>query len=79
MYGISITDTVSTNVTNTAPTNVTNTLSISSGDKKVRYIMDCDILHTFLLAIILLFIIGIICYHYIKYRLKRKNIDTLIM
>ena len=48
-----------TNVTNTISTNVTSTMSISSDDKKVRYKMDCYILHTFLLVTILLFMIAI--------------------
>ena len=34
--------------------------------KKVRYQIDCYILHTILLAIILLLIIITICYHYAK-------------
>ena len=38
--------------------------------------MNCYILHTFLLVIILLFIITIICYHYVKYRLKQKRINN---
>ena len=76
---ISITDNVSTNVTNTTPTNVTNTVSINSYDKKVRHKTNCYILHMFSLATILLLRIAIICYHYIKYRSKRKNIDTLTM
>ena len=49
-------DVVSTNVTNTVSKNV----STNPGDKKVRYTMDCYILHTVLLVIILLFIIAII-------------------
>ena len=55
---------LSTIVTNTISTNVTSTLSINFDDKKVRYKMNCYILHTFFLVIILLFIIDIICYHY---------------
>ena len=42
--------------------------------KKVRYKMDCYILHTVLLRIILLFIIAVICYHYAKHKSKLKNI-----
>ena len=70
-------DSVSTNVTNTIPTNVANTVSTNSGDKKVKYKIDCYILHTFLLVIILLFIIAIICYHYTNQRLKRKRTGAL--
>ena len=47
-----------------APVNMT----ASSDDKKVRYKMDCYILRTILLVIILLFIINIIYYHYVKHR-----------
>ena len=64
----------STNVTNTVSTNITSTLSKNSDDKKVRYKMDCNILHTFLLIVILLFIIisyNHICYHYAKNRSKK--------
>ena len=66
---INATDSVATNVTNTMSTNVINTtwtnvgsiVSINSDDKKVRYKIDCCILHMILLVIILLFIIVIIC------------------
>ena len=49
-------DIVSTNVTNTLSANV----SANSELKKVRYKMDCYIVHTILLVIILLFMITII-------------------
>ena len=49
--------------TNIIPTNVTSTASIMHHSKKLR---DCYILHTVLLAIILLLIITIISYHYAK-------------
>ena len=52
---------LSTKKTNTITTNVTSTVSINCHSKKVR---DCYILHTVLLAIILLLIFTIICYHY---------------
>ena len=39
---------------------------IDFDNKKVRYKMDCYILHTVFLSIILPFIIAIICYHYAK-------------
>ena len=44
--------------------NVTSALSKNFYYKKVRYKIDCYILHTVLLVIILLFIIAITCYHY---------------
>ena len=40
----------------------------TSDSKKVRYETECYILYTVLLGIILLLIITIICYHYVKYR-----------
>ena len=57
---INVTDSVSTNVINTILRNMTNTISINvmstvsknSDDKKVRYKIDCYILHTVLLVII---------------------------
>ena len=58
-------DSVSTNVTNTASLNVMITVSINSYDKKVRYEIDFYILHKFLLVTVVLFIIVIICYHYV--------------
>ena len=62
---INTADSVSTTVTSTVTTNFCN--------KKVRYKMDCYILHTVLLVIILLFMVTIICYHYAKPRSKRKK------
>ena len=58
-------DSASTNVTNTASLNVMITVSINSYDKKVRYKIDFYILHKFLLVTVVLFIIVIICYHYV--------------
>ena len=52
-----------TKKTNTIATVVTGTALINCQSKKIR---DYSILHTVLLAIILLFIITIICYHYEK-------------
>ena len=49
-------DSVSTNVL----ASVRSTVSRNFNNKKVRYKMDCDILHIVLLVIILLFIIAII-------------------
>ena len=46
-------------------------VSIKSEDKKVRYKIDCYILHTVLLVIVLLLIITIICYHYAKHSSKQ--------
>ena len=76
------TDSVSTDVTNTIPTNirnnistnVANTVSINFDNKKVIYKIDCYILHTFLLVIIIM--IPIICYHYTQHRSK-KGIGAL--
>ena len=72
---ISVVDIVSTKMTNTIATNVTKNFQ----SKRVRYELDCYILHTVLLAIMLLFIITIICYHYAKDRSKEKGIDVLII
>ena len=58
-----VTNTIPTNIQNTIPTNLTSTISTNSDNQNVRYKMDCHILHTALLVIILLFIITIICYH----------------
>ena len=54
--------TVSMIITNTIAANV----SINSDVEKVRYKIDCYILHTVLLGIILLLIITMIWYHYAK-------------
>ena len=35
--------------------------------------MDCCILHTVWLVIILLFAIAVICYHYAKHKTKQRN------
>ena len=66
-------DIVSTNVAKTIPINVTNTVP-TNFHKKPRYKMDCYILHTVLLVIILLFTIGITCYHHEKRKSKLKKI-----
>ena len=71
---ISVMDIVSTKKVNTIATNVTNTFSINWHSKKVR---DCYILHRVVLAIILLLINTIICYHYAKRRSKQKSTDAL--
>ena len=59
---MNVMDIVSTEMTNTIATNV----STNSDGKKVRYKMDCYILHTVLLVITLSMIITIIYYHYAK-------------
>ena len=51
--------------TNTIATSFMSTASINYHSKKVRY---CHILNTVLLAIILLLLFTIICYHYAKQR-----------
>ena len=60
---ITVMDIVSTKKTNTTAKNVMSTAPINCHSKKVR---DCYILHTVLLVIILLLIITIICYQYVK-------------
>ena len=61
---ITVADSVSTNVTNNVLTSFYN--------KKVRYEMDCFILHQVLLVINSLFAVLIICYHYAKPRQIQK-------
>ena len=61
-------------MTNSISKNVRSTVSRNSGDKKVKYKMDCHILRTILLAIILLFKIAIICNHYAKHQSKQKSV-----
>ena len=58
-----VVDNLSTKKTNTAARNLPSTASINWQRKKVR---DCYILHTVLLAIILLLIVTIMCYNYAK-------------
>ena len=70
---INAADSVSTNLMSTASTNVTITASINFHNKKVRYKMDCYILH----AVLLLFMIALVCYHYTKRRSKQKRIGEL--
>ena len=70
---ISVLDIVSTKITNTIATNLTNICD----SKKARDKFNCYILHTVLLAIILLLTITITCYHYAKYRSNQKSIDAL--
>ena len=70
---ISVMDIVSTKMANTIVTNV----SRYSGNTKVRYKIDCYILHTVLLVIILLLTITITFYHYAKHWSKQKSVDAL--
>ena len=63
-------DIVSTRKTNTIATNVTK----NCHSKKVRYKIDCYILHTVLLVIMLILRITVICYHYAKHRLKQNRV-----
>ena len=60
---IIVMETIATKMTNTITTNITSTGSTNCHNKKVR---DCYILHTVLLAVMLLLIIINICYHYAK-------------
>ena len=80
------TDSGSANVTNTVVTNVTRTMPVNSDDKKVRYKIYCCVLHTFLLVIVLLFIllyildcVTIMWYHYRKHRSKEIHTGALLM
>ena len=65
---------VSANVRCTAHMNPANIASTILNDEKVRYKMDCYILHTVLLVTILLFITTIICHDYAKHRPKQKTL-----
>ena len=62
---VTVIDSVSRNVT--ISTNVTNTVSINVHNK--------NMLHTFLLVTVVLFMVN--CYHYAKHTLKQKNIGTV--
>ena len=66
----SVSTNVSANVTCTVPMNTANTVSINFDDEKVGYKMNCYILNTVLLVLILLFIIAIVCRYCTKHRLK---------
>ena len=63
----------STKITNTIATNVTKNCRC----KKERHKFVCYILYTVLLAIILLSIVTIICYHYAKHKSKQISINEL--
>ena len=59
------------------PNTIATNMLITFNSKKVRYKIDCCILHTFSLVVKLLLIITIICYDYAKHRLKQEGIDAL--
>ena len=63
-------DIASTKNTDTIAVNVTSTASISWHSKKVR---NCYISHTVLLVIVLILLVTIICYHYVKLKIRVKN------
>ena len=74
---INAADSVSANVpandTSTVSTNVISTATLNFHNKKVGYKMECYILHTVLLKLILLFIIAIIGYRCAKHKSKQKK------
>ena len=70
---IFVMDIVSTKKTITIGTNATKICH----SKKVRDEIDCHILHTVWLVIMLLLIIIITCYQYVKVRSKQKGIYAL--
>ena len=70
---ISVMDNVSTKKTSSIATNVIK----NCRGKSVRYRIDCYILHTVLLAIILILIITIIYFHYAKHSSKQKGFNAL--
>ena len=61
------------NVTDSVSTNVTSTVSTNFHNNKVRYRIDCYILHIVLSVIKFMFTIAIICQHYSKHRSKQKK------
>ena len=74
---ITVMDSISTNVTNTISVIATSTVSINSDDKRVRYKMNCYILHTFYLATIVLFIIVIIAVIMENMGKKYQNMNNI--
>ena len=70
---ISVMDIASTEKTNT----IAKKVARNRHGKKVRYKIDCYILHLVLLMTKLLLIIPIISYHYAKNRSKQKGIYAL--
>ena len=69
---MSVMDIVLTNMINTTATNI----STNCHTKKIKYKVDCYILHTVLLVIILLLIITIVCFLYSKHRSKHKETEA---
>ena len=51
-------------------------VSTNSDNKKLRYKIECYMLHTILLVRILLLMITITLYHYGKHRSKEKDINA---
>ena len=77
-YSDSVSTNMPANVMCTVSTSVTKTVSTSFYNKAVWYEINCYIMHTVLLVVILLFIIVFTCYHFAKNRSKqKKNTDTL--
>ena len=77
-YSDSVSTNMPANVMCTVSTSVKKTVSTSFYNKAVRYKINCYIMHTVLLVVILLFIIVFTCYHFAKNRSKQKrNTDTL--
>ena len=70
-------DSASTNVSCTVPMYAKNIVPTNFDDKKVRHKMDCCILHTVLLVVILLFIVAIIYCYYTNHGSKHKNTGPL--
>ena len=70
---IAVVNIVSTKNANTIAPNIKN----NCHSRKVRYTFDCYILHTVLLATILLLKIIIISYCYAKHWSKQKDFDAL--
>ena len=64
---MSVMDIESTKMTNTIATNVTKICH----SKKPWYKFDCGVLHTILSVRILLLVITMICYYYVKHRSKK--------
>ena len=69
---MSVMDFVLTKMINATATNI----STNCHNKKIKYKVDCYILHTVLLVIILLLIITIFCYLYSKNRSKQKETEA---
>ena len=66
IYDSTLTSDEILNGSDSVSANITSTVSTDFHNKKVRYKMDCYILHAVLLLTILLFITAVICYPYTK-------------